>query len=746
MLCGSSRIKFSLRSNFPETALSRFARSQYVPRRKKLIGGNPGQAQGPPRQKPVPLPKNDARPGPSPPQPVQLHLFLSGELFPSPCILGLRSIEWPEVDGMDALFPAPSPHRGGQITVRDVTWKDRWRYWFDNLMARGSGALLLGLGLASLVVILGGALAISLFGIAPEGETPPGFVEGAWLSLMRTLDAGTMGGDAGWGFRLVMFLVTMGGIFLVSALIGVLTTGLENRLEELRKGRSRVVETDHVVILGWSEQIFTVVNELLTANANLSDACIAILAPEDKVTMEEALQSRLGDSSPTRIVCRTGEPSDMDDLEIVSPETARAVIVLAPREDPDAEVIKTLLALLNNPERPATPYNIVAELRSSESLEVARIVGRDEACFVLEEEIIPRITAQTCRQTGLSLVYAELLDFDGDEIYFAEEPLLEGKTYRDALKAYDDSAVMGLWTPAQGARLNPPMDTPIAPGDRIIAISEDDDTLRVTNALVPVEESALRRLPRAPERPERFLLLEWNRRGIALIRELDNYVPQGSSLDVVTLHLQASDMLEELKPGLQRLRVSLRAGDPTERALLNDLDLPEYDHVLLLSRSDDLPSQKADARTLITLLHLRDIGEKQGRRFSLVSEMRDLRNRDLAEVARVNDFIVSSHLGSLLLAQLAENRHLAPVFNDLFDAGGAEIYLHPVEAYVETGRLMTFYHALESAARRQETALGYRKASAAEDPEQNYGVVLNPKKSDPVVFEPGDRLIVLAEE
>ena len=30
---------------------------------------------------------------------------------------------------------------------------------------------------------------------------------------MRTLDAGTVGGDAGWGFRIVMLVVTMAGIF-----------------------------------------------------------------------------------------------------------------------------------------------------------------------------------------------------------------------------------------------------------------------------------------------------------------------------------------------------------------------------------------------------------------------------------------------------------------------------------------------------------------------------------------------------
>src|SRR5512136_2820034 len=104
---------------------------------------------------------------------------------------------------------------------------------------------------------------------------------------MRTFDAGTMGGDTGWGFRLVMLGVTIGGVFVISTLIGVLTAGVEGKLEELRKGRSRVIESGHTAILGWSEQIFTIISELAVANENQPRSCLVILADRDKVEMEE---------------------------------------------------------------------------------------------------------------------------------------------------------------------------------------------------------------------------------------------------------------------------------------------------------------------------------------------------------------------------------------------------------------------------------------------------------------------------
>ena len=86
-------------------------------------------------------------------------------------------------------------------------------------------------------------------------------------------------------------------------------------------------------------------------------------------------------------------------------------------------------------------------------------------------DLIARIAAQTCRQAGLSIVYTELLDFDGDEIYFANLPELAGRTFGEALLAFEDSALIGLRPAGGRPTLNPPMDTIIAAGDEVIAIS-----------------------------------------------------------------------------------------------------------------------------------------------------------------------------------------------------------------------------------------------------------------------------------
>lgn len=626
--------------------------------------------------------------------------------------------------------------------MNGIRWTHRLRYGFDNAMSRGTPALIGFLGLASLTLIAIAALVMVILGIAPGGaDSPPDFVEGMWLSLMRTLDSGTMGGDEGRGFRITMLLVTLGGIFIVSALIGVLNSGLEAKLDELRKGRSFVIEKDHTLILGWSPKIFAILSELVLANENRHKPRVVILAEKDKIEMEDEIRDEVGPTGNTKIICRTGSPLALNDLEIVNPHHARSIIILAPEsEEPDSQVIKTILALTNNPDRRPEPYHIVAEIAEPKNLEVARMVGKDEAQLIVTGDLISRIIVQTSRQSGLSVVYTELLDFGGDEIYFAEEPKLVGRTFGDALLAYEDSAIIGLRSRDGKIRLNPPMDTRIQEGDRVIAISEDDDTVKVSEEPGAVDERAIHGASATARRPERTLILGWNERGPAIVRELDRYVAPGSEMTLVAPGISGERL------NLVNQKGTFLSADTTDREVLDGLRVEAYDQVILLCYSDSLDVQEADARTLITLLHLRDMAEKGGHDFRIVSEMLDVRNRELAEVTQADDFIVSNKLTSLMLAQISENRELTAVFEDLFDPEGSEVYLKPAADYVEPGVEVNFYTVAEAARRRGEVAFGYRQMAHAKDASRAYGVVVNPKKSARLAFTKEDQVIVLAEE
>ena len=632
--------------------------------------------------------------------------------------------------------------------MNKISWSERLRYAFDNTMSKGPTALIGWLALLSGAVIFVIAVVVTVVGIAPEGGGRLGLAEAAWMSLMRTLDAGTMGGDAGWPFRIAMLAVTFGGIFVISTLIGVLTSGIEDKLETLRKGRSRVIESGHTVILGWSQQIFSILSELVTANANQRKPCIVILADKDKVEVEDEIRDQVGATGRTRIVCRTGAPIDMSDLEIVGLHAARSIILLAPEgDDPDSDVIKTMLAITNNPNRRPEPYHIVAEIRDPRNMEVARMVGRDEVELVLVGDLISRIIAQTCRQSGLSVVYTELLDFGGDEIYFHAEPALTGQTFGEAMLAYEDSAVIGLRPAGGQPHLNPLMQTCLQDGDQLIVITADDDTIHLSGRNdLGIQTDSIRLREPAPPAPERTLLLGWNWRAPSIINELDHYVAPGSLVTVVASSNGAEAELARDRAALKNQKVTFQAGDTTDRRTLDGLAIETYDHVIILCYSDTLEAQQADARMLVTLLHLRDIAERGGHDFSIVSEMLDVRNRALAEVTQADDFIVSDKLISLMLSQVSENKELNAVLADIFDPEGSEIYLKPASDYVSLGEPLNFYTVVEAGRQRGEVALGYRLRAQANDPSKMYGVKVNPPKSVSLTFAEGDRIIVLAEE
>jgi hypothetical protein len=629
------------------------------------------------------------------------------------------------------------------------TFSQRLRYRFDNLMARGTPALIGLLFALSLFLIFIAAAVIYLTGFVSDGMAPLSFTQAACESLIRALDPGTVCGDSGMGFRSVMFLVTLGGIFVVSALVGVLNNGLAAAIDRLRKGRSQVLERGHTLILGWSPQVFTILNELMIANINQSNARLVVLADKDKVVMEDEIRERVELRGKTRIVCRSGSPIDPNDIEICSPQSAKSIIVLpSDKTDADTDVIKTVLAITNNPKRRTEPYHIVTQIHEPKNMPVLKMIGKqDNVQAMLIGGLIARIVAQTTRQSGQSVVYTELMDFEGDEIYFKHEPALEGKSFGEAVLMYEHSCLMGIRRATGACLLNPPMNTPIETGDQIFALAEDDDKIKISAlANAPVDEDAIRtNQPAAKPKVARCLILGWNEKGATIVRELDYYVAEGSEVAVVADIPNATVLqLKSIAGKFKNQKFTVTEGDTTDRELLDQLKVQDYDHIIVLAYSD-LDVQDADAKTLVTLLHLRDIEERDETPFSIVSEMRDMRNRELAKAAKVDDFIVSEQLVSLMMSQFSENAELFEVFTDILDPEGAEIYLKPVSDYVVTGSPVNFYTVTEAARRRGETALGYRIGAEAANAGLAYGVHTNPSKAETITFVAEDKIIVIAE-
>jgi voltage-gated potassium channel Kch len=464
--------------------------------------------------------------------------------------------------------------------------------------------------------------------------------------------------------------------------------------------------------------------------------------------MEDEIRVKVGSTGRTRIICRTGNPSDLDDLEIANPYTARSIIILPP-ELPEADVwvIKTILAILQNPQRRPQPYNIVTQLHDVKNQAVAQMIGGDEVLAFRKSGILGYMIVESIRQVRISWVITDLVSFEGAEIYFREEPLLVGKNFGQALLMYEDSMVIGLRSPDGQIIVNPPPDRAIAPRTQIIAISENDETLRLSGLQDYQIDAAAIRVPRShPPKPKRLLILGWNGDAPEIINRLEHYMAAGSLILLIGSNPEPQAEIARRCKELTNLTVEFRVGDIRERAMLDELDIPSYDHVVVLSPFDRLSAEAADAQTLIILLHLRDISEKSGHKVPIVTELMEESNLNLARVARVDDLIVSNQLVSLVLAQMSENKERLPTLLGLTNPEGNHLQLKPAEDYVKLGSPVNFYTVVESAKRCGHLVLGYCVETEAKDASKGFGVRLNPNKSERITFVQGDRLIVVAKD
>jgi len=162
-----------------------------------------------------------------------------------------------------------------------------------------------------------------------------GIFDMIWMSLMATFQSNSVpftaaqGNEEAVGYIIPMLLVTFLGFIVVSIVIGAVSNGLQNKIESLRKGRSHVIEKNHFIILGWSEQIFTIITELVNHAKEIHEKhCVVIMGDKDKVEMEDEIKGKVGQTGNVRVVCRTGNPIELADLEIVNLNHSETILLL----------------------------------------------------------------------------------------------------------------------------------------------------------------------------------------------------------------------------------------------------------------------------------------------------------------------------------------------------------------------------------------------------------------------------------
>ena len=601
-----------------------------------------------------------------------------------------------------------------------------------------------------------------------EGEVmDQNFFHHIYLTFLQMTDPGNMAQDilAHPGYKVATIIAGVVGLILVSALIGLITTWLMDRMAQLRKGHSRVIESDHTLILGWEPQrIIEILKELIEANESEKNPSVCILADEDKEEMDDYLALNLPDKerSNTRLVTRSGSVSSISNLGVASVGTCKSVIVLAScnqsapeaqRQESDARVVKAILAVSSCERDEGDDLNIVAEIFDRAHREVVMKASPYRITVVDAWDILAKVIVQTSRSVGLAVAYSELLSFQGCEMYFHEANWGE-ISFGQMQYHFPDGVPLGVRS-GEEIIINPPVDRMMQPGEEILIVADDDSTIKFKrNPVAKPSPGVQLSESRLQQRIERELLIGWNHMAPIIIEQYADYVLDGSEITILvedpSAHVQAEIM--RLSGEHPSLNLSLVSGDPFRYEVLRSVSPSNKDNIIILNKSGDSEdAEKTDSETILILLMLRTIFEETNleSRPKLIAEVADSANQSLVSSSGVRDFIISNRFVSMLLAQISEEADVKTVYDDLFEEDGSEIYLKPLRLYQQESQFpanLSFADCMSLAQQRKEVCIGIKIAADEEDAEKNFGVDLIPNKNQRWDFGPEDCLVVVAED
>uniref|UniRef100_A0A6N2LV26 RCK N-terminal domain-containing protein n=1 Tax=Salix viminalis TaxID=40686 RepID=A0A6N2LV26_SALVM len=464
----------------------------------------------------------------------------------------------------------------------------------------------------------------------------------------------------GIGPRLVSVSISFGGMLIFAMMLGLVSDAISEKFDSLRKGRSEVVEQNHTLILGWSDKLGSLLNQLAIANESLGGGIVVVMAERDKEEMEMDIAKMEFDFKGTSVICRSGSPLILADLKKVSVSKARAIVVLAEdgnADQSDARALRTVLSLTGVKE--GLKGHIVVELSDLDNEVLVKLVGGDLVETVVAHDVIGRLMIQCARQPGLAQIWEDILGFENCEFYIKRWPQLHGMQFEDILISFPDAIPCGIKVASCGGKiiLNPEDSYVLQENDEILVIAEDDDSYAPA-ALPTVKEATFMHIARPARMPQKILLCGWRRdiddmivvwRGSLpkdfivrksaerilfcgwrrdmedMIMVLDAFLAPGSELWMFN-DVPENEREKKLIDGgldfsrLENIQLVNREGNAVIRRHLESLPLHSFDSILILAdESVEDSAIQADSRSLATLLLIRDI---QSKRLPMVNQVR----------------------------------------------------------------------------------------------------------------------------
>ena len=595
--------------------------------------------------------------------------------------------------------------------------KNRFSYWLDKQMSKGTISIirLLSFTVISFVIFI--SVLIMLFKLRDT------FFSAFWDSFATIINAWMPSSDDGEvGYIILNTFTAVVGLLFTSILIGVISSGIEEKIEELRKGNSYVLEKGHTVILGYNLGEHGLLKQLVLASGKRK-RCIVIFTDIEKPEIEQDIANNIDVPDNVTILCRHGDITNVNDLRCCSINTADLLIVNAMNDNRRIKAILATSALLK--EYPESPIRIISCVTNDKYLLPKRKIIDKNMIMLKTDDSMAKIIAHTATEPGLSIAFKEMLNFEENEFYFEKDLNFIGKSVLEITKTLDKAALAGI-RHNDKITINPKRDYTVNINDELILFEQEKgsyvlhrlETKRVEDRLPPstIEESK-----------GKVVIIGHNTLSQTILDELHKDIKD------VCIYTDKDDA-NELDQRQNKRDIEIRGTAP-EKELSKIAE--NYQHIILLS-DRDIDKEDSDISTILLLLKLMDIRDRKGLDFNLVVELNLESSYNVAPKTNYVDYIVNSNTASLFLAQIAENPHIEQVFKELLTNKGNELYSKPIRIF----NLHTRHDYSVIGLKEIVLSYGYTLLRIMHGNE----IDMNPGLSERVQFETEDRLIVLGRE
>lgn len=138
--------------------------------------------------------------------------------------------------------------KGSKNKEEEVALKKRIAYRVDVFFSMYPYAKLLALLFATILLIGFGGLA--LYAVSDSS-----LYEALWLSWTFVADSGNHAEMVGFWPRVVSVSISAGGMLIFAMMLGLVSDAISEKVDSWRKGKSEVIEKNHILILGWSDKL-----------------------------------------------------------------------------------------------------------------------------------------------------------------------------------------------------------------------------------------------------------------------------------------------------------------------------------------------------------------------------------------------------------------------------------------------------------------------------------------------------------